>query len=144
VDLRLRNTANRCGFHRRFSLNISVREVPFVFHIDPVAEKAKSSSHKTRKDIPSFRRPGTKAQMWIKCADASALPAGSWPMSVTISGGDTSHLVAAHHDFASFTNCAAPEHLTSWKLSAEIIRAEIWMVRACMHSIVDEHTGVAS
>jgi hypothetical protein len=39
VDLRTAHTSHRCGFQRRFNIRIKGQDVPFVFHIDPVAKE---------------------------------------------------------------------------------------------------------
>jgi hypothetical protein len=145
VDLRCKNTTYRCGFQRKFSLNIGGCEVPFVFHIDPIAKELcngdasngnKGHGKKKQKTPSTFRRPGTKADMWIKCLDSSALPTGSWPMSVSISGGEVSHIVTDCHNFASECTCRAPFPLKLWDIPFEIPESGTWMVCAHLKSVM--------
>jgi hypothetical protein len=147
VDLRLKNTTYRCGFQRKLSLNIGGCEVPFVFHIDPIAKELiadeapignRGRGNKKQQTLSTFRRPGTKANLWIKCLDRDALPAGSWPVSVSISGGGLTHIVSAFHDFALECNCRAPFLSKLWDIPFDIPEDGTWMVSAHLRPI----TGV--
>jgi hypothetical protein len=116
VNLRTAHTKDRCGFQRKFNLRIGENDVPFVFHIDPIAKELVGTSKtgsalaekpwpKKRRDASTFRRPGTYAHLWVRCADPTMLPTGNTSMSISITGGGATRHVSEDHDFAQYANC---------------------------------------
>jgi len=140
VDLRTAHTSHRCGFQRRFNIRIKGQDVPFVFHIDPVAKERviidgspvtkDKPWAKKRNDKSTFRRPGTYAHLWLRCADTDMLPSDSC-MRVSISGGADMHGISEGHDFVAHPNCNqvvpdTPEML--WQIPFDIDKHGSWLV----------------
>jgi hypothetical protein len=148
VDLRTAHTSNRCGFQRRFNLPIDGQDVPFVFHIDPVAKEHVSTDQtlatkdkqwaKKKKGQSTFRRPGTYAHMWVRCSDPSMLLADTCCMSVSFTGGGGMLQISESHDFACLPSCnqvvpETPEKL--WKFPFDIEKNGVWLVSGIFQSV---------
>jgi len=142
VDLRTAKTSHRCGFQRKFNLRIGQQDVPFAFHIDPVAKELVGASTsafactekpwpKKRRDASTFRRPGTYAHLWIRCADPDKLPTGNCCMNVSLIGGGVTHRISEGHDFKQHPSCNqvvpnTPAKL--WAIPFEVPESGSWPV----------------
>jgi len=142
VNLRTAHTKDRCGFQRKFNLRIGGNDAPFVFHIDPIAKELVGTSKtgcvlgekawpKKRRDASTFRRPGTYAHLWIRCADPSKLPKGNTSMSISITGGVATRHISEDHDFAQYANCnqVVPESSENlWEFPFDMPESCSWSV----------------
>jgi hypothetical protein len=156
VDLRTAKTSNRCGFQRKFNLRIGEEDVPFAFHIDPVAKELVAAGKsgfvcadkpwpKKRRDASTFRRPGTYAHLWLRCADPSKLPTGKLCMNVSITGGGVTRHISEEHDFKCHPSCnqVVPDAADKlWEIPFDAPESGSWSVnglfRLAQYGLVGE------